>query len=338
MVLVVAACGSSSSHEHPDAQPPIDAAPDTMPDAMVDAMIDAMPDAVPDAMIDGGSNPTGTHHHYVINSIIWPETTTDARIRAFDLDGDGQIDNQLGMVYATLRSQGLDAQTPQDVEIMRGTVLMLADLQATDLTNATDAGFTLYAGENANPPPCSSASDTVCGHHLTGTASFDAAATPRETPIVGSIVTGQYTGGPGKLPVQLSILASTPVSTTLLGAHAKLTATATGIMEGTIGGAIPATDFTTKVYPAMAASFMQIVQRDCTDLANPPLCGCVPDSTGQLLTQLFDQNPLDCAITPTEIETNSLTQALFAPDVTIDGQMAVSAGFAVTAVGATFTP
>jgi hypothetical protein len=35
---------------------------------------------------------------------------------------------------------------------------------------------------------------------------------------------------------------------------------------------------------------------------------------------------------------NQLIQSLFAPDVTIDGQMAVSVGFQVSAVGATFTP
>jgi hypothetical protein len=334
VVLVVAACGSSSS-KTPDAHG-IDAA---HVDAPADtASIDAAIDAMPDAMIDAPAMGSGSHYHYVINSITWPETSNDARALAFDLDGNGTLDNQLGMVTATMRSQGFDLQTPQDQEIARGAVLMLADLQATDLTTATGAGFTTYGGENPNPAPCNGSADTVCGHHLTGTGTFDVAAMPRETPIVGAITSGQYTGGPGKLPMQLSIVASTPVSTTLLAAHAKLTATGSGIMQGVIGGAIPATDFDLKVYPAMAVSFQQTVQRDCSQLANPPQCGCTASSTGATLISLFDTTPSNCTISSDEVKNNSLIQALFAPDVTINGQMALSAGFGFTAVDATFTP
>jgi hypothetical protein len=113
--------------------------------------------------------------------------------------------------------------------------------------------------------------------------------------------------------------------------------TASGITQGILGGAIAETEFSTKVYPAMAASFTQVITHDCTQLASPPTCGCAMGSTGQELVQLFDQDPSDCAITPAEVEGNSLIRALFMPDVTVDGQMALSVGFGVTAVGATFT-
>jgi hypothetical protein len=330
VVLVVAACGSSSPNNHPDAQQ-IDAA---HIDGPSDAPADAAPDVPDDAVTDGGSA-TGTHYHYVINHIDWPTTNTEARADAFDLNGDSVVDNQLGSITAALAAQGMDVQTPQDAAIARGTVLMLADLQATDLTTASDAGFTLYAGENPNPAPCNGSGDTVCGHHLTGTGTFDVAAMPRENPIVGAIISGHYAGGPGKLPVQLSVMGGTPVTTTLLGAHAKLTATASGITQGIIGGGIPTTDIQTMVYPAMQQGFMTAVQADCTQLANPPTCGC--SGTGQQLIGLFDTDH-NCAISLAEVENNTLIQSLFQPDVTIDGQMALSAGFAVTAVGATFTP
>jgi hypothetical protein len=331
VVLVVAACGSSSSNNHPDAQQ-IDAAHQM--DGLVDGPVDAAPD-VPDDAVTDAAMPTGTHHHYVINSIDWPTTNNEARADGFDLNGDGVVDNQLGSTIAALAAQGMDVQTPQDVAVARGTVLMLADFQATDLTTATDAGFTLYAGTNPNPAPCNGSGDTVCGHHLTGTGTFDAAAMPRENPIVGAIASGVYSGGPGKLPVELSVLGGTPISTTLLGARAKLTATASGITQGIIGGGIPTTDLQTMVYPAMQQAFEATVQADCTQLASPPACGC--SGTGQQLIALFDTNH-DCAISVMEIENNSLIQSLFAPDVTIDGQMALSVGFGVTAVGATFTP
>ena len=87
----------------------------------------------------------------------------------------------------------------------------------------------------------------------------------------------------------------------------------------------------------MQQSCAQVIQADYTQLANPPTCGCAANWTGQTVISLFDTNH-DCAVSVMEIENNSLIQALFQPDVTIDGQMALSVGFAVTAVGATFTP
>jgi hypothetical protein len=43
-------------------------------------------------------------------------------------------------------------------------------------------------------------------------------------------------------------------------------------------------------------------------------------------------------ITLDEIRNNSLIQSLLAPDVTLEGQPALSLGFGVTAVKAAFTP
>ena len=51
---------------------------------------------------------------------------------------------------------------------------------------------------------------------------------------------------------------------------------------------------------------------------------------------LFDTTPHDCTISEPEIENNSLIMSLFAPDVMVDGQQAVSIGVQVTAVHAEF--
>ena len=55
------------------------------------------------------------------------------------------------------------------------------------------------------------------------------------------------------------------------------------------------------------------------------------------MVSFFDTTP-DCNVTVTELQNNSLIQSLFAPDVTVEGQQALSFGFAFTAVDATFTP
>ena len=81
--------------------------------------------------------PTGSRRwartHYVVNRMMWPTTSNEARADAFDLDGDSVVDNQLGMVIASLHGQGFDVQTPTDQAIARGTSITLADLAATDL-------------------------------------------------------------------------------------------------------------------------------------------------------------------------------------------------------------
>lgn len=299
-------------------------------------MIDA-PSPVVDAFLPDAPEPVGGHYHYVISKMTWPATASDARADGFDLNNDGTVDNQLGMVMASFNSQGFPVQPATDTAIATGQIIMLGDLAATDLTTSASATFTLFAGTDPNPPACNGSADTTCGHHLHGTATFTVAATPRDTPLAGSIATGTYTGGPGHLSIEASILGSTPITLTLLGARAKLAVTAAGFMQGIIGGAIPETDIQMKVYPAMAMGFNAQVMHDCSALTSPPQCGCTSNSEGATLISFFDTTH-DCTITTTEIQNNSLIMSLFQSDVTVENMACLSAGFAVQAVDATFTP
>ena len=64
-------------------------------------------------------------------------------------------------------------------------------------------------------------------------------------------------------------------------------------------------------------------------------------TTGKTVLDLFDGDitgtTKDCAVSIDEIKGNSLIQSLLAPDVTIDGKMALSLGIKVEAVHATYT-
>jgi hypothetical protein len=134
------------------------------------------------------------------------------------------------------------------------------------------------------------------------------------------------------------IFGSPPVVIELIGARVKLEMVAsTGIAQSVIAGAITQAELDAKVYPGIHQGVTAAVAADCTT-TTPPDCGCAASSTGRTMINLFDTNPKNCVISIDEIKNNTLIQSLFAPDVTIGGQQALSFGVAVTAVKATFAP
>jgi hypothetical protein len=318
LLLVLVACGGNSSGKHPD------------------AMIDARPDAPP---------PPPGHYYFVIDHETVPTNNTEARADGLDLNGDGTVDNQFGMVLGTLSSMGFDIQGAVSKSVDTGATLMLADLYALDFANTAGATFMVYDGANPSPAPCNGSADAVCRHHLAGTGVFDIDAnSPRDTPLAGKAVGGRFDLGPGHLPLQLAMFGGVPLHLHLIGARVRLsTVSADHISSGILAGAVPQSDMNTMVFPQMAASLVPIVQRDCCGLAtspggvtcNPnatPSCGCTDGSTGKTMLGLLDTSPKDCVITAGEIQNNSLFMALFAPDVMVEGQMALSLGVTITAV------
>ncbi len=335
-LMLLVACGGGSST--PDAAKSIDApkivdAPPVADAPMTDApMLDAFvnhADAAP-AM--------GTKYRYVVNSETVPSTTQEAKADGLDLNGDGAVDNQFGMVIASFAGMGTTTQSSVDTAISHGTTIMLGVLETTDFTTATSAGFMIYTGANPMPMPCANAQDTVCGHHLTGTGTFDiSTSSVIDPPLVGNFVAGTLTTpvGDSTMPLPLEFGAA-PFTVNMIGARVKVTgASATGL-TAILAGGILMSDITNNVYPAVAAGFSAVAAPDCTMPNNPPSCGCTSGSTGATIIGLFDANH-DCTITATEIGSNSLIMALFAPDLTIDGMPAISVGVLVTAVTGSFT-
>ena len=336
LLILVVACGSPAA-KVPDAATGSDAGSGSGSGSGSGMTPDAGPDAAIDAPPADAGMAEGTHTHYVIDHMTLPTTHPEAPQDGLDLDGNGTIDNQLGSVLAPFASQGFDPQPAMTKAVDTGAIILLADLQTTSFTSATAAGFTTYSGTNPNPMPCTSPADTVCRQHLQGTGAFDAAATPRDPALIGAVTAGTFTGGPGHLPIQLALLGGQPLTLDLIGARVKLTATSTAITQGVIAGGVAQSDITGKLYPALQQTLTATVAADCTALTSPPGCGCTANSPGATVLGLFDTNH-DCAISVDEVANNSLIQNLFQPDVMLEGQPALSLGFAITAVPATFTP
>jgi hypothetical protein len=297
--------------------------------------------AAPDAPIADMPNDgpfLGAHRHYVVDHQVVPTSSAEAQANGLDVDGDGDVDNQLGNTLGALSAQGFDVKGATNFAIDHGTILMLLDVQAPDLVTAAAAAVAMYQGANPNPPACDA--NGVCRGHLAGTATFAiAAASPNDPPLAASITGGTLLAGPGLLPIQVAVFDANPVTLELHAARAKLgDLTDTTIGSGIIAGAVTQGDIDTKFIPQAQQSITAIVQRDCPSAGTPPACGCASGSEGGTLISLFDTSPNDCQISVDEIRNNSIIQSLLAPDVTIEGQQMLSFGFGITAVRGEFTP
>jgi hypothetical protein len=286
---------------------------------------------------DGQTPPSGPVHTYVSNDVTVPANNAQAREIGLDLNGDKTIDNQLGMVLGTLASQGFDVQGTIDEAVLTGSIILLIDFQTPDFASTTGAGLAVKLGENPMPAACTDPADLLtCGKHLAGGASFTLAAGSPDAAVEGKIAGGVFTGGPGNITLQIALGGTEPISLDLIGARAKATGLSeTALSEVILAGALTQSDLDTKVIPAVHAQIEPLIARDCTGIAPPDPCGCEANSTGKTVIGLFDTSPKDCTVSIEEIKTNSLIQSLLAPDVTIDGQEALSVGLKVTTVAAT---
>ena len=303
---------------------------------------------------DGGTvTPEGMHYHYVSSKANVPTNNNQARDFGLDLNGDKTVDNQLGMVLGTLATMGFDIQGTIDKSVAEGSIILLLDVQTKDFTNTSAAGLKVILGSNPTPAACNAGEMfcntatppvcTGCGHHLSGSATFDiAAGSPDNAAVGGKIVNGTFSGGPGDISLQIALGGTNPIQLDLIGARAKATGiSATGITSVILAGALTQADLNTKVIPAITAQIAPIIARDCTALSSPPACGCTSGSTGKTVLDLFDGDiagtSKDCMVTNEEIVGNSLIQSLLAPDVKINGTDALSLGIKVEATGATYT-
>jgi len=281
-------------------------------------------------LVDAPAPPPG-HHHYVIDRATLPETNTQARDSALDLDGDGAVDNQLGMVFSTFAGMGFHLGAAMTNEIDTGKVIMLADLYAPDLASAPDATFALYQGSDPMPAACASTSDTTCRRHLAGTGTFSIKASTADPPIAAPLLVGLFAGGPGHVTIQLGF-GGTPAVVTLVGAHVRLQMPAeTGFSDAILAGGVVQADVDGKLVPSFRDGFMVRVKQDCTMLSSPPGCGCVAETGGKTFIGLYDADH-NCDISVEEVRKNPLTMSLLAPDVMVEGMPALSLGVKVSAV------
>jgi hypothetical protein len=240
-----------------------------------------------------------TEYGYVTTQLTLPGTQTQVNAYARDIDRDGQRDNGLGQFFATLDQHGLDFQTDLDAAVERGDLLMLHSLRTPSFKKATDATWqVLFAEPSANPD-------------FSGFGSFTVPSTePRSPRLATRIVKRNVKTAAGTVPLRLDLLGRI-FDLTLEKGKIGATCSPSGCSDGRINGIITAEEVATYLIPELSAHFTPIVQRDCT-MPGQPSGGCMADSTGKTIFNLFDHND-DLVITELEIQDNSL--APLVPDL-----------------------
>jgi hypothetical protein len=308
---------------------------------------------------DGGDDtgqmeedPAGTDHTYVLSELKVPASPNEATQLGLDIDGSGTPDNALGGLLAALAGQAnLDLNGTVNEQVVSGGIVLLANLKATDMTNATGVGLHVYLGDpdTASPTPCTDPQDiNTCGKHLLGDGTFDVKM-DYGAKVVGQLVNGQFTGGPGEVTIELSLGGTTTLPINLVGARATAGATDAGLMSGKLGGALRNEDLHNELIPAVANLIESLLTESECD--GTPDGGCCPaESTGEQILTFFDDDG-DCAVTAQELEENSIVSSTIGqPDLDLfdenddfnprqDGMKdSLSLGIGFTAVAGAFTP
>lgn len=307
----------------------------------------------------GGGGPAPLEDHgFVVDALIVPSTANEA-LTTYGLDIDGKdgdsdrgVDNALGRTFAAL-SGTLDVGAAVRAGVDAGSIILLVNVRAADLTADGPMEVGMYLGANPTPAACESEQDETCRKHLDGAGSFELAQdTPTDTVLTGSLKDGGFSMGADDEPGQVALAfpaldGGEPIVLELVGARISIQSVSeTGLTSGIIGGAIPAEDFEQTILPSFHAGLAAQVAADCT---GTPLNCCTPDTAGQGILVFFDPISTDCMVSYEEFRNHPFLAPQFNPDVDLfdaDGNYApnsdgtndaLSLGLGFTAVTATFT-
>ena len=329
-LCLLAACADEVKDDAADGGVPGDAA----------IKMDGPPVIVPDGRIsdatggtpDTGVTQTGTYTHYVTNSLKVGATAVEANSFAFDLDGDGEVDDALGRTLA-LVGAFLDVDGRINVALKAGQIILLHSLRADSLTSDTTTSWRVLVGDQAPTPK------------YDGTDTFTVSpSSPAEAVLGGKITSGAYLGGPSIVSVEVAFLEGVPpIRFRLINAQLAAKVTENGCTGGRIGGAITQKDIDGNVLPALAAGLDSVIAGDAGCRQNLNDC----DDNSKMLLGLFDTDPKDRMITLNELQGNFIINLLFTNDLDLlgddgnpgkDGQLdSTSLALAFTCVKAGFT-
>ena len=295
---------------------------------------------------DGGTDTEvtqaeGTNYRFVANSLQLPTSRTQY---AFDLNGDGNVENQLGNIISGLSSL-LNVQSAVDTAVAAGQAIILFNVQSGDanLTSATNVGTTVYLGnQQANPD-------------FSGNGTFTINPAVSGARFLGRITSSRFTSNnpattrlaPVTVSLNLPLVDGVePLRLQLNGARVQWNSTGnTGLAQVQINGSLKRSQLENDAIPVIASLLTSLI------VANGPNAAQIKTifDTGNCTGAAANDN----VIATCEVAGNAIIQNLLIPDVQIfaaDGTTyqpcrqasgcaadSLSVGVQFTAVRANFT-
>ena len=227
---------------------------------------------------------TGVEYFYVTNTLLLPTTRAQTQDFALNVDGDpqGNPDNKFGEMLTLLTSvyPGLELQSSLDQAVNNGQLVTLHMLKANDPLNDTSVSWSIYLGQKAQSTPVFDGSDKF---------TIDT-ATPMNSPIIGTLTNGHFSGGPGSAQVRMFLL-GVPVDVKLIGVYLEADVNAQGCTNGKLGGGLSVDEFRARILPAITDGLNLVIKAN-QDAATPLLLAFDSDKNGTVSAQELENNPL----------------------------------------------
>ena len=269
---------------------------------------------------------TGVQNHFVTNRLLIPTPPAQTESFALNVDGDSkqQPDNKFGSLLTMLASAipGIELQASLDQVVTSGQLISLHVVKADDLLNDPSVSWSIFLGKQTQSTPNFDGFDEFI---LDSTASTD-------SPIVGSVANGHFTGGPGTSQAQMFLLGQ-PVEVELIGVRLEVDVSAEGCTNGKLGGGVTAEEFRGKLLPAIADGLNQINVAD-KDAENTLLKVFDSDNNGTITTQEIESNPLMIFAASPDLDLLDASGQFYPNQDGVNDSYSIGLGF--TCVHATF--
>jgi hypothetical protein len=227
---------------------------------------------------------TGVQYQFVTNKLLLPATRTQTQAFALNVDNDPQqnLDNKFGELLTLLTSAvpNLELQSTLDQAVNTGQLVSLHRVKTDDLLNDPSVSWSMFLGQGTQTAPSFDGSDQF---------TLDS-ETPLNSPIIGSLTNGRFVGGPGAAQVRMLLLGQ-QVEMDLIGVRLEAGFSAAGCVDGKLGGGVTVEEFQSRLLPAIAEGFNQIIKTNNT-AATPLLQAFDSDKDGLITAQELEKNPV----------------------------------------------
>jgi hypothetical protein len=227
---------------------------------------------------------TGVQYQFVTDKLLLPTTQEQTQSYALNIDNDPKdnSDNKFGDLLTLLTSAApnLELQSALDQAVDSGQLVSLHMIQTDDFMNDTNVSWSIFLGQRTPAAPTFDGLDTF---------TLDT-KTPLNSPVIGSVTNGHFSGGPGAAQVQMLLLGQ-QVEVDLIGVRLEADFSAQGCANGKLGGGVTVDEFRGKLLPAIADGLNQVIKANNT-AATPLLKAFDSDKDGTITTQELEKNPL----------------------------------------------